>query len=559
MNRYANFCDTERLVGYNECTFDPTAACEHTEELRDVHNIIAGPSSGAAFWLAKEVATKDPDAKIVFISADGTLGTSPAEYTHKHRSLSSAAVEQPNMAEAGGLMLTCSGCGCVVNGAVAAAFRCPNCESRPDADHVLCPSADTPNRLEILHKTGATQADLSTGGNPFVDFRHMMYSHRVGMARGMSDSEYVAMADQLNGALESVEGGGFQETPLIFCEELNCFLKNETDNVAQSHKARHLANVMLYLMTLKATGMDELTERRLAVASCGNAGLAAATIAAAAGWPIDVCIPPSASDVVKARLNELGASVVICDRDGPGSVETAMGSVSTEGTADPTLAVCRSLVAEHGSIPFSVQGPECGLAVEGGQTLGFEIAAALSRGHPQVDTIGNIFIQVGGGALGAGLSQGLIRAHEAGLSNGNFGAADFHCVQPQGNQPLHRAFSAMNEKAMSAKEAATQRAAYMSAWENPHSVASGILDDETYDWVALCDAMQKTGGSSHVVQDDTICEAKEIAEKMGVPVCHTGAAGLAGLLEHRRSQDAAMLAGAAPDLVILSGLDRDQR
>ena len=72
MNRYANFCDTERLVGYNECTFDPTEACLHTEELRDEHNINAGPSSGAAFWLAKEVARENPDAQICFISADGT-------------------------------------------------------------------------------------------------------------------------------------------------------------------------------------------------------------------------------------------------------------------------------------------------------------------------------------------------------------------------------------------------------------------------------------------------------------------------------------------------------
>ena len=93
----------------------------------------------------------------------------------------------------------------------------------------------------------------------------------------MTDADYVEMATHLNQSLEDVDGGGFTETPLLFSEELNCFLKNETDNVGQSHKARHLNNVMLYLLALRATGMDELADRRLAVASCGNAGLAAAT------------------------------------------------------------------------------------------------------------------------------------------------------------------------------------------------------------------------------------------------------------------------------------------
>ena len=54
MNRYGNFCDPQQLVGYGECTFDPTQASLHTEELEIVHGIRAGGSSGAAYWLAKE-------------------------------------------------------------------------------------------------------------------------------------------------------------------------------------------------------------------------------------------------------------------------------------------------------------------------------------------------------------------------------------------------------------------------------------------------------------------------------------------------------------------------
>lgn len=524
-----------------------------------MHGIRAGGSSGAAFWLAKELLNADAEAKICFICADGTMDMEPAEQQHKmqeHRSLSSAAVPQPAVDEHA-LMLTCSGCGASVNGAASATFRCPNCGAQPGTDHVLAPTSEVSSGLEMLNKTAGVSSQAATETrNPFVDFRHLLYSHRVAMARGMTDADYVEMASHLNQSLEDVDGGGFTETPLLFSEELNCFLKNETGNVGQSHKARHLNNVMLYLLALRATGMDELADRRLAVASCGNAGLAAATIAAAAGWPIDVCIPPTASPAVQTRLEQLGASVVVCER-GVEAVDTVLGSISTEGAADPTLAVCRTLVADHGSIPFSVQGPECGLAVEGGQTLGFEIAQQLSRQNPTVEAIRSVFVQVGGGALGAGLSQAFGRAEDAGLSSA-LSSTEFHCVQPQGNQPLNRAYSRLMERQLTARAAAKERGAFMTPWEDPQSVAFGILDDETYDWVALCEAMQSSGGSSHVVQDETICEAKEIAEGMGITVCHTGAAGLAGLLEHRRRQGTVQADGSAPDLVILSGLDREK-
>ena len=77
--------------------------------------------------------------------------------------------------------------------------------------------------------------------------------------------------------------------------------------------------------------------------------------------------------------------------------------------------------------------------------------------------------------------------------------------------------------------------------------------------------MLQTGGKSHIVDDATIIEAKGIAESWGVPVCHTGAAGLAGLLQSQRAGggggDGGSEAGQAgqqapPSLVILSGLDR---
>jgi hypothetical protein len=307
------------------------------------------------------------------------------------------------------VILTCSGCGEEVDGSHSPAFHCPNNHSAPEIDHVLVPAPTLP----IPPDTSST--------NPFVRYRERLYSYRVAAHLGAGDSEYVSMVDELNESLAEVDGNGFHETPLVWHESLNMFAKDESGNVGQSHKARHLQNVMLYLQTLRRFAgrggegdPHGLGQRRLAVASCGNAGLAAAVVAAATRWPIDVCIPENADESVVQRLAELGADIHVCGR-APGSyVSTALGQISTSGAADPTLAVCRTLVSEHGSIPFSVQGPECGLAVEGSKTLGWEIVDAVRRDHPEVSALGSIYVQVGGGALGAGLVQGLAEVEGCG-------------------------------------------------------------------------------------------------------------------------------------------------
>jgi threonine synthase len=73
-------------------------------------------------------------------------------------------------------------------------------------------------------------------------------------------------------------------------------------------------------------------------------------------------------------------------------------------------------------------------------------------------------------------------------------------------------------------------------WESvPHSLAHGILDDETYDWVALVEAMLETGGKALVVDEDEIASANSLgAETTGIKVDPTGSAGLAGLVQLSR-------------------------
>jgi threonine synthase len=69
-------------------------------------------------------------------------------------------------------------------------------------------------------------------------------------------------------------------------------------------------------------------------------------------------------------------------------------------------------------------------------------------------------------------------------------------------------------------------------WESvPHSAAHGILDDETYDYLALLQAMNRSKGSALVATETDILAAYTLAQN-GVPhaVSATGSAGLAGLL-----------------------------
>jgi threonine synthase len=89
-------------------------------------------------------------------------------------------------------------------------------------------------------------------------------------------------------------------------------------------------------------------------------------------------------------------------------------------------------------------------------------------------------------------------------------------------------------------------------WETePHSLAHGILDDETYDWWAIAQGLRESGGWSQVAPEETVQRAFDLArKKTPIPVSATGSAGLAGLL-------AAGETSTGPALLLFSGIDRD--
>ena len=402
--------------------------------------------------------------------------------------------------------LVCAGCGA---GPAPSdyPFRCRNAGRADDVDHVLRRELD----LSALEFPSADHEP-----NPFLRYRSLLHAYHL----GLSDDDFCALVRRLDERVAEVDGHGFRVTPFERSVELSDLLgfsgaggvwvKDESRNVSGSHKARHLFNVLVYLEAAEQLGLADASSRpELAIASCGNAALAAAVVARAGGRRLRVYVPVDADAAVLQRLEELGADVETCER--------------TDERGDPTYRRLLQALGE-GALPFTCQGTLNGLAVEGGQTLGYELASSGVR-------LDRLVVQVGGGALASACSHAFREA--AGLG-AVAEAPRLDTVQTEGAWPLRRAFDEVAARG-DLGYAATHRSEFMWPWERePRSVAHGILDDETYDWLAVVEGMLGTGGEPLVVSEERLVEANARAvEATGIDVDATGSAGLAGLLALR--------------------------
>jgi len=421
--------------------------------------------------------------------------------------------------------LVCAGCGHRVPDDAPLAFACPAARPGDDVDHVL---------VRRLDPAAGPFPEDAAAPNPFVRWRTRFHAYHRARALGWSDAQYDRLVDRLNARLLLVDDRRFGVTPFARADALSdalgfsaaggVWVKDETGNVSGSHKARHLLGTLLELSVEEARqGLAANAPRPpLAIASCGNAALAAAVVARAAERRLDVFIPPDADPVVVDRLQALGAKMAVCERE-PGVA------------GDPTYhALLRAI--ESGAVPFTCQGNLNGLAIEGGETLGWELASAIGApdGPPRLD---RVVVQVGGGAL---LSSVI-----GGLQHGGGALPRIHAVQPATVHPLARAFERVRARVAAGEplpavmaDAARHRSAFMWPWEaEPHSVAHGIIDDETYDWRACVEAMLASGGSPLVVSEAALEEANALARSStSIDVDHTGSSGLAGLLDLVRTR-----------------------
>ena len=400
----------------------------------------------------------------------------------------------------------CAVCGATVDIAEPLVFRCPNA-TRADPYHSL--------RI-IQHD--APLRRFSDDPNPFLAYRPYFAWDTFAQTQGLGAADREALVRTLDARVAEVDGKGFVVTPferadalsdaLGFTVDGGIWIKDETHQVTGSHKARHLFSTLLHLLTTERIGRapwgGAANRPPLAIASCGNAALAAATLAAAAQWPIQVFVPTSADPTVIARLSEHEATITTCPRR------------ASDPPGDPCMVRFREAVG-HGAIPFSVQGPENAWCLDGARSIGWEMAEL----HPD-----HLFAQVGGGALARCALGGLAQSGRL---------PKLHAVQTESCAPLARAWHRVLGGVGGIESAGIHWAEYMTPWETPgRSAADGILDDETYDWLGVANGMAASHGAPVVAKESEILRANELARSLtDIDASHTGTAGLAGLLAIR--------------------------
>jgi threonine synthase len=399
------------------------------------------------------------------------------------------------------------------------------------------------------------------GENPFLRYRFSLDVYAEAIRRGWSDGRFVDLVGEMDSAIAAVAGTGFRVTPLTSYPELAdalglrtdwLWVKDETGNVGGSHKARHLFGTALW------NRLDEGPRVELGIASCGNAAVAAAMVARALGDSLRVFVPTWAEPEVLVILDDLGATVERCERY-PGEV------------GDPPFLRFEEAVSA-GLTPFSVQASVTPTTIDGGRTIGFEIAEQLHRAGAE-ETI-RLMAQVGGGALASAAWLGLTEGER---EWGMITSSVIHGVQTRAAAPLPRAWDLLSgtitdlplrwparashlagrSDAIAELEliANAEPGLFMQPWENPgHSVASGILDDVTHDWMTVVFPMIRSGGWPVVVSEEQVIAANRLGKThTAINASATGTAGMAGLLDPETSAE------VTPEdhvVVLFTGVDR---
>ena len=443
-------------------------------------------------------------------------------------------------------------------------FSCP--DSRPREEHTL--RRVLPSGSEV---SDGIRASWAAGSRRTFDVLQPTLSayHLLGHDRCRRVLDGVAEQ------LLRMEGRDFKVTPLTDAPALasalgrtgRLWVKDETGNVTGSHKGRHLMATLLYLEALREL-KGESVKKVLAIYSCGNAALGASAVARAAGYELHAFVPQDVDSTVAAMLMERGALVERIPR-------------SATGEGDPCYLAFRKALNEQGWVPFACAGNDNWSNIEGGATLGWELVMQLLEDSQTIDSV---VVQVGGGALARAIAQAFEEAFQMGMIAA---MPRIHACQPEGGFPFVRAyylvlleiarlnglafdlsydrsaepkvqlaellafthtgpdqvrqtaeFAQLNFDSPAVqsilRDLLRQPGRFMWPWDGaaPHSLAHGILDDVTYDWYYLLEALLRTGGRAETIREETILYAHGAAQgHTGIPACPTGASGLAGLIQ----------------------------
>jgi threonine synthase len=283
-------------------------------------------------------------------------------------------------------------------------------------------------------------------------------------------------------------GEGF--TPLIHARRVGASLglerllvKDESLNPTNSFKARGLSAAV---SRARALGAETIF-----LPTAGNAGNAAAAYAAAAGMRCEVFIPKDAKQPFVDECELYGANVTLVD-----GLITDAGRIASE-TAKPRGWYEVATFREVGR-------------AEGKKTMGYELAEQLDWTLPDW-----IIYPTGGGTGLVGMWKAFEEMEMIGWLTGTK-RPKMVSVQPEGCQPVVRAFERGAEKA--------------AMWENAHTLADGLRVPRAIADFLILKTIRDSGGTAVAVSDrEMVDDMRTLGRDEGISAAPEGAASLSAV------------------------------
>jgi threonine synthase len=334
-------------------------------------------------------------------------------------------------------------------------------------------------------------ASLSAAGAPWLVEHHLTPERGAAWRQALAGRswgmwryrELLPVADAAC-RVDLGEGG----TPLVPLRRLapagiELLLKDESGNPTGSFKARGLSLAVNRARELGAPGVE--------LASAGNAAVALAAYAAAAGLPARVALPADTPQRV-AELCRLHGTEVL---QGGETLVEARKRLQASPTGFWDLSTFRE--------PYRVEGKK---------TLGLEIVEQLGWSLPDW-----IVYPTGGGTGVVGIAKAVRELQALGLLPGT-GLPRFAVVQMAGCAPLVAAFQA------GAREAAP--------WPSPLTRVWGLRVPRAVADFLVLEVLAASDGTALTIPEETVpAMARRAAREEGLLVGPEGAAALTGALE----------------------------
>jgi threonine synthase len=263
---------------------------------------------------------------------------------------------------------------------------------------------------------------------------------------------------------------------------IHLVLKDDGGMPTGSFKARGMA--------VAVSRARELGLRELFVPSAGNAGVALSAYGARGGLSVRVYLPERTPAPMKEGCRAYGAEVV-----------EVPGTLREVGTA------ARSAEAGRGSFDMSTLREP--YRVEGKKTMGLEIA---EQSAPEALPDAVVY-PTGGGTGLVGMYKAFQELRALGLSER---MPRLYAVQPEGCAPVVRAIR--------------DDAARVTPWDDPHTIAPGLLVPSPFASERVLEAIRGSHGGATTVSDRAIVAAmRDLARAHGVSASPEGAAPYAAL------------------------------